>query len=84
MIQVILKVLYGNEPIFLKVFSDFHSILCERFMPQYIVKYKRILTQFYGSEFRPYPLAKCISGFRRNTLAKFKGISTQYVAKVLR
>ena len=53
-------------------------------MAQYFEKYKWISTQFYASGFRPYPLAKSISGFRRNTLAKFKGISTQYVAKVLR
>ena len=84
MTQYVLKVLFGNASILLKVLSDFYSILCERVMPQYIVKYKRISTEFYGAGFWPYPWAKSISRFLRNTLAKFKGISTQYVAKVLR
>ena len=53
-------------------------------MPQYIVKYKRISAEFYGAGFWPYPWAKSISRFLRNTLAKFKWISTQYFAKVLR
>ncbi len=39
MTQDILKVLYGNEPILLKVLTDFDSILCERVMPKYIGKY---------------------------------------------
>ena len=32
MTQDILQVLYGNEPILLKVLTDFDSILCERVM----------------------------------------------------
>ena len=51
MTQDVLKVLFGNASILLKVLTDFDTMLSERVMPQCFEKYKRISTQYYASGF---------------------------------
>ena len=77
MTQDVLKVLFGNASILLKVLTDFDTMLSERVMPQYFESISgfRLNTMRAGFD---HLLLQSISGFQLNILSNYKWEMCKY------